>query len=634
MAARLRQRIFTPLPLGQIKPTGWLRQQLQIQADGLSGALDQFWPDIQDSSWFGGSAEGWERAPYWLDGVIPLAHLLDDAVLMARIKSYIDYIVSHQADDGWLGPRDANVENIEATAEYDPWGLILALKMLVQYHEISQEPEVLDAVKRCLRMMDQHMDRTPLFNWSQYRWFESLVSIYYVYELTNEDWLIDLARKFFEQGFDWKAFYKTDEVRTPNQRRGDWSFDKHVVNNAMAVKANALWWRVSGEQSDLDFGREMIAVLDRFHGMVTGVFTGDECLSGKNPVQGTELCAVAEYMFSLEQMQTVLADPLIGDRLEQVAFNALPATFGPDMWTHQYDQQVNQVQATDNQAHMWTTNGDASNTFGLEPHFGCCTSNMHQAWPKFAASLLMQTDDAGIAVVAYAPCEASFESNGAPVQVEVITDYPFRETIKIVVTTEAPVHFPLKLRIPQWATRATIAVDAQEYLPQAGSYHSLDREWTGRTEVQLTLPMQPRTSRRYRNALAIERGPLVYSLKIGEQWTRFNEALPCREEPHADYEVTPTTPWQFALQVDEGHPDSSLQFTEHAVGDCPFSPEGAPVSATVQGRSIRWGLSHGWAGNTPASPVEPERFLSTETETLTLIPYGCTNLRITEFPTV
>jgi hypothetical protein len=241
MKTLIRDRVLTPLPLGAIQPEGWLKQQLQVQVRGLSGALDQFWPDVMDSSWFGGQAEGWERAPYWMDGVIPLAHLLRDTDLMGRIKAYIDYIVEHQQDDGWLGPREANVENIEATEDYDPWGLILALKVLVQYHEISKDMKVLAAVIRCLRMMDRHMDAAPLFNWSKYRWFESLVSIYYVYELTQERWLINLARKFFELGFDWKAFYQSDEVRTPSQRRGDWSFDKHVVNNAMALKANVLW---------------------------------------------------------------------------------------------------------------------------------------------------------------------------------------------------------------------------------------------------------------------------------------------------------------------------------------------------------------------------------------------------------
>ncbi|HKI19555.1 MAG TPA: hypothetical protein VKA15_16840, partial [Isosphaeraceae bacterium] len=99
----LRATAFEPLPLGSIKPSGWLKDQLGIQATGLSGHLDEFWPDIKESAWFGGKAEGWERVPYWLDGVVPLAYLLDDASLKAKVKKSIDTILDRQHPDGWLG---------------------------------------------------------------------------------------------------------------------------------------------------------------------------------------------------------------------------------------------------------------------------------------------------------------------------------------------------------------------------------------------------------------------------------------------------------------------------------------------------------------------------------------------------
>ena len=93
---------MSPLALGAVRPSGWLLRQMRIQADGLSGHLDQFWPDVSESQWFGGPAEGWERAPYWLDGAIPLAWLLDDAPMKARITSHVNFIITHQRDDGWL----------------------------------------------------------------------------------------------------------------------------------------------------------------------------------------------------------------------------------------------------------------------------------------------------------------------------------------------------------------------------------------------------------------------------------------------------------------------------------------------------------------------------------------------------
>ncbi len=80
----------------QIKPQGWLRDQLILQAKGLCGNLDKVWPDVRDSAWVGGDREGWERVPYWLDGFIPLAYLLEDEDMIARAKRYVDKILENQ----------------------------------------------------------------------------------------------------------------------------------------------------------------------------------------------------------------------------------------------------------------------------------------------------------------------------------------------------------------------------------------------------------------------------------------------------------------------------------------------------------------------------------------------------------
>src|SRR5512132_447565 len=416
---------FEPLPLGAVRPEGWLARQLRIQADGLSGHLDEFWPDIAQSQWFGGNAEGWERAPYWLDGVIPLAWLLDDAALKKRITNHVDYIVAHQRPDGWYGPYP-----LDAVAKrYDMWAILLANKMLAQYHEATGDARVLDAVEKSLRAMYDGLDRTPLYAWGKFRWFEGLVPAYYVYERRPQPWLLDLARKLRTQGVDYAALYQTDDIKVPTPRRGLWKWTKHVVNAGMAPKAAALSWRLDRREVDREFARGMIDILDRHHGQATGMFSGDECLSGRNPLQGTELCAVVEFMYSLEHLFATFGDPWFADRLERVAFNALPATFSPDMWAHQYDQQVNQVQCRINAEHQFTTKGAESNLYGLEPNFGCCTANMHQGWPKFAAHLWMKTPDEGLVAAAWAPCRVETRLRDVPVTVAVDTEYPFRESV-------------------------------------------------------------------------------------------------------------------------------------------------------------------------------------------------------------
>jgi hypothetical protein len=628
--------MFRPLPLGSIRPEGWLLRQLRLQRDGLTGHLDEFWPDVAESQWFGGAAEGWERAPYWLDGAIPLAFLLDDAAFKERMTRRVGHIVAHQRPDGWYAPypEDAGAK------PYDLWAILLINKALVQYHEATGDARVLEAVRRSLRALLAGVERTPLFDWGRFRWYEGLVPALYVYERSGEAWLLELARTLRAQGVDFEALYRAEDVTLPTPRRGLWKWTKHVVNTAMATKAAALSWRLDRRPEDRAFARRMIEILDRHHGQATGMFSGDECLAGKNPLQGTELCAVVEFLYSLETLFSVFGDPWFADRLERVAYNALPATFAPDMWSHQYDQQANQVQCTVNPEHLFTTNGPESNIFGLEPNFGCCTANMHQGWPKLAAQLWMKTEDEGLVAAAYAPCRVSFASRGVRVTVAVDTDYPFRETLRVTVRSERSAAFPLVLRVPAWAEGATVRVGAGAEQPmQAGSLHRIAREWSGETTLAVHFPMRATLSVRYNEAVAVERGPLVYSLRIDEEWTRIHADKPHRELPHGDFEVRPKSPWNYGLVLDAKRPEESLVFEERPVGAQPFSPSGAGMVARTRGRQIAaWKLAHGWAGEVSrADPTWAHRHKADSlgpVEEVSLVPYGCTNIRITEFPRV
>ncbi len=523
--------------------------------------------------------------------------------LQKRISGYVRHIVTAQRADGWYAPypQDASAK------PYDLWAMLLANKALVQYHEATGEPQVLEAVMRNLKAVLGALERKPLFNWGKFRWFEGLIPAYYAYEKTGEGWLLDLARKLHAQGFDYMAFYATEDATSPTPRRGRWTYEKHVVNTGMALKAYALSSRLTGSERERNFPAKMLRILDRYHGQVTGMFTGDECLAGKSPTQGTELCAVVETLFSLELLISVTGSARFADRLEKIAFNALPATFAPDMWSHQYDQQVNQVQCTINPDQMWSTNGPESNLFGLEPNYGCCTSNLSQGWPKFAAHLWMRTPDGGIAAVAYAPSRAQFQVGKVPVQAEIETDYPFREDVRLVISPQAPARFPVAFRVPAWAEGAVMQVAGGASKPlKPGSWHWLDRHWKGDTEIRLHFPMKPRITRRYNGAVAIERGPLVYSLKLGENRTRVNADKPHRELPHGDFEIRSTTPWNYALAVNEAKPETSVSFEEHPVGERPFSPEGAGVIGKVKGRKLPGWKHRAWLGR--RSPAWPSEF--------------------------
>ena len=617
---------FSRLPLGAVRPLGWLRRQLRIQADGLTGHLDEFWPDVgPESAWRGGAGEGWERGPYYLDGLVPLAYLLDDRRLIAKAQPWLDWALDHQQPDGWLGPlRDPRDTRHRA---YDAWPVFVMLKALTQYEEARGDSRVLPAVLRFLAFLRDNLDRYPLFSWGAYRWADLLLSVVWAYNRSGEPWLLPLAAALHRQGYDWSDHFR--HFRYPGRVMGDYhNLATHVVNNAMGLKAPGILWQLSDDPADRDAVAEGLAALDRYHGQAGGVFSGDEHLAGLDPTQGTELCAVVELLFSLECLLAILGEPSLGDRLERAAYNALPATLTPDLWAHQYDQQANQVLCSVAPRH-WTNNGDDANIFGLEPNFGCCTANLHQGWPKFAASLWLATPDGGLAAVAYGPCEVTTSIDGRRVTVREETDYPFADTLRFTIAAEAPVELPLTLRVPAWCASATLEVGGETRPLAPRRFHTVRRHVAGPQTLTLRLPMPLHAESRHRGALTLERGPLVYALAPGERWRQIGG-----EAPHADWEVAPTTPWNYALAIDRQHPEHSISVTARPLADdgpVPFSPEGAPVQLAVPARRVPgWTLERNSAGPVPESPVATAAPL----ETVTLLPYGCTNLRVTEFPWV
>jgi hypothetical protein len=612
--APLAPNALTPLPLTAVKPRGWLKRQLEIQAAGQTGHLDEFWPSLTaDSGWLGGTGESWERGPYYLDGLLPLAFLLDSPELKAKALKWVNWTLDHQRPDGAIGPE----------RNTDWWPTFVQLKVLAQYHEATGDPRVLAVMRRYFEYMNRKIEADPLKQWAIYRWGDQELTIAWLYNRTGDAFLLDLARKLSRQGYNWKGHFA--DFKYPGKvSRGETGLHTHVVNNAMAIKTSGVWSWFSGEASDKQALHRLLEVMDKHHLHPNGVHGGDEHYAGLSPVQGTELCAVVEAMFSLELMMALHGDAALGDRLEKIAFNALPGTFDAAMWAHQYDQQPNQTLVSVHRRD-WTTNGPDSNLYGLEPNFGCCTANFHQGWPKFASHLWMATPGGGLAAVAWAPNQVRSVAGGVKVEIDVATEYPFRDRIDLTVKPEKAARFPLLLRIPAWAARASVEVNGKaEPQVKAGAFHRVLRQWKDGDKVTLRLPMDVRASRWYNNAVALDRGPLVFSLAIGQDWRKLRD-----RGPTADWAVHPTTPWNYALALDPANPAASVQAAEQPIPDAPFAPSAPPVVLKAKARRVPgWGMRNASAAPPPASPADTQE----PVETVDLIPYGAAKLRITLFP--
>jgi hypothetical protein len=573
---------------------------------------------MANSGWLGGKGESWERGPYFLDGIIPLAWTLEDERLKAKAQRFVDWTLEHKAANGMIGPASND----------DWWPRYVMLKALTQYQEYTGDPRVIPVMDRYFRYQLGELPKRPLRDWGKFRWQDQVLSVIWLYNRTGSAYLLDLARLLPTQGYDWMAQYAdfkytkkiTRDFIKLDQNQGlkDISLATHGVNNGQAVKTGPVWSLVSSEARDRSAVVTIISELDKYHGLPNGMFSCDEHLAGADPSQGSELCTVVEYMFSLEHALAITGEAALGDRLEKLAFNALPGTFTDDMWAHQYNQEPNQVECSLHHK-PWTTDGPESNLFGLEPNFGCCTANFHQGWPKLANSLFLvsgsQDSDAGDGLVAaaYAPCEVRTVLRGTPVHVIEDTAYPFRGAVRLTVHPAAPLAFPLQLRIPAWASGTELRVNGKlQPSPTPGSFARLERIWREGDAVEITFPMNPRVSRWFNDSIAIERGPLLFSYGIGETWVKLAD-----RGMTADWQVYPSTPWNYALAVDPQQPALSIQVSESEVGDSVFTARHAPVRLSVKARKVpSWRAEDGVANPVPQSPVssmEPE-------ENITLVP--------------
>ncbi len=621
--APLAAGAFNLLPLGAVMPKGWLRDQLGIQARGLGGHLDETWADVgSESGWLGGKGESWERGPYFVDGLLPLAYLLGDDALKAKAIRFVVWTLGSQQPNGMFGPATNN----------DWWPRMVMCKVLTQFYEATGDARVLPFLSRYFAYQLANLPARPLRDWGKFRWQDNALVVLWLYNRTGEAKLLELAELLHTQGFDWQRQYadfrytqrvtreaiKLDE----GQGLGDAALSTHGVNNGQALKAAPVRYLMTGKDADRRGLRQMLDALETYHGLPNGMFSCDEHLAGRNPSQGSELCTVVETMYSLEQSLAILGDAELGDRLEQIAYNALPGTFTDDMWAHQYNQEPNQVEVSLH-TKPWTTDGPESNLYGLEPNFGCCTANFHQGWPKFAASLWMRSEEGGLVAAVYAPSEVRTVVHGVDVHVVEETEYPFKGAIRLTVNPVAPARFPLHLRIPAWAAGAAIRVNGKaEAVPVPGTFTRLERVWKAGDVVELTLPMKPRVVTGYKQSVSVARGPLVFALPIGEDWVKLRD-----RGMTADWQVYPQTPWNYALVAPAA--EGAFKSDEGTVGAVPFARAGSAVTLEVRAkRVLGWRAIDGVADEPPTSPVASDQ----PVETIRLIPYAAAKLRVTSFP--
>lgn len=633
--APLKPLSFIKLPVGSILPEGWLRKYLELQKEGLTGHLGEIsaWLEKEDNAWLTtGGQHGWEEVPYWLKGYGNLAYILNDPKMIQETKVWLEGVFKSQTPDGYFGPVN------ERDGKRELWANMIMLWCLQSYYEYSGDRRVIDLMTNYFKWQLKLDDKVFLEDyWENSRGGDNLWSVYWLYNITGDRFLLELAEKIHRNTADWM-----NPAHLPN-----W----HNVNIAQSFREPATYYLLSGDSTHLEATYNVFSLIRRTFGQVPGgMFGADENarIGYIDPRQGTETCGFVEQMASDELLLRMTGDPFWAENCEDVAFNSYPAAVMSDFKSLRYITCPNHTISDSKNHHPGIDNRGpflAMNPFSSR----CCQHNHAQGWPYYTEHLVLATPDNGIAVALYGSCSARVKvADGKEVTLKEETHYPFEETVRFTVNTKENAAFPFYFRIPSWTKNAKIKVNGKpcKVKDTEGKYVRIERNWKNGDRVEIEMPMElsMRNWAVNQNSVSVNYGPLTLSLQIPEEYKRVDSKASAigdskwqkgaDAEKWPSYEIYPGGAWNYALMVCPERPWNNFQIEKRPwpADHFPFTQENVPLRVKAKGRQIPdWKIDG--TGLCGVLPNENAR-KSEVVEDIVLIPMGAARLRISAFPTV
>lgn len=634
----LRENPLCMLPLGDIRPTeGWLKEQLSLISDGITGRLPEYGPYFRpenDGFLHPDTHAGWEEVPLWLRGFYPMAVLTGNEKQLALAMRYIEAILASVDGDGWFGP--SHLKKSEETKDGLPipdlFPNMLLTDTLLLYYSASKDERVLSLlrgyVRFCLSLGDAQFlpHREGRLRWQKIRAGDMLEQLYEYYRVTHDGEALTLARR---------VYYAIAESRSG-------FCATHAVDFAQRFAAHGVYYTQSSEMSHL---RRTEYEYDKYRAvygeMPRGIFAADEQIriGAIDPREGFEPCGIVELAKNFYILGRVSGETVYADRAEDIMLNHFPASFTEDYRQIHYITSSNRP-ILSNATDAMTYNGSESHDRSYEiftPNNRCCGHNTGMGWPFYTMNLWQSTRDGGLAALLYAPAEVRTAVNGREIALRTETNYPFSGDVTVSLLSSGD--FPLYFRLPAWCTACAVRLNGEKIYGEEkhGGWLRIERAWQEGDTLALSFGMEITLTRwRSNGSVSVDRGPLTYSVRIGEEYRTLTDALAYNHpEPHLweNYEVLPKTPWNYGLLIENEDPASCIRLAEckEKLAKQPFSNQNAPIVLKARAKRIpAWGLEC----DTPAELQMGPVFSEEATEEIELIPLGCARLRMSCLPVV
>lgn len=478
---------FQLLPFGAIKPSGWIKEQMQKDMAGFVGHLDQLVPTLINDPIYGegrlqkhskakdlgnlrsGDAEGddqykwWnsETQSNWWDGYIRNALLLNDTKVIEKIRKYIDRILATQDADGYLGIYDKELRYQFNSENGELWSKATLYRGLLAYYEFTNDNKVWNAL---VKAVDNVMQNYPINQSDPFNVGNSFSGgvahgltftdvLDRMYQLTGNKKYWDYASFLFLNFSNNHSSEKDAQLKNifdttyKLQSHGAHTYE-HMRPLIVAAYAT--------ENSELQKALAIYLTRIKNATTFTGGAIGDEWIAGRtanSTTIGYEYCSLHELMNSYTVLLQKTGNNKIAESAENIFYNAAQGSRNPDHSCIAYLK-------TDNSYEMMGTKNGELETGRNQTRYKyspahqdvavCCNPNAGRITPYFIQSAWMKENDTSLVATLLTPTVLHTSIKNNNIAIEEITQYPFQNSFVFKITTAKNIHFILKIRKPDW----------------------------------------------------------------------------------------------------------------------------------------------------------------------------------------
>lgn len=617
--------------VSDIHPKGWLQTMMQRQHNGLTGHPEALSYPYNSCLWAGeisrsdeSYGDNWwryEQTAYYTDGLLRLGYELNADEMVQKAMEGIEYTLAHPSEKGVLG---------NSTLEGITWPMSVFFRVLQAKYEHDGDERIPAALERHYLNLNKEDLAGGIVGG---RNIMSLEGILWTYGKTGNPALLQLA----EDAWAIQDRFAVDETAIMSEE----PFYMHSVTFCEMLKLPLLLYAYTEKQKYHDLAMTAIRKLEKESILPDGVPSSAEYLLGNDIHISHETCDVVDFSWTLSHYLTVTGAVEWADKIEKAVYNAGMGSITKDFRSLQYFSSVNQFIATGSSNHNIYKHGSTWMAYRPTHETECCSGNVNRMLPNFVSRMWLTDANGGAVAAIYGPSEATFKTSLGDVTITCVTQYPFDETLTFTVKGVSGATIPLTLRIPAWCGNASLTMNgaAVNFALTAGTFVKVAEAVKDGDVITLTLPMTIQKTTLEGQGIYFQRGPLLLSYaipqKMEEDLTEYTN-MHGKKPENADFKcwnITPAADFNYAY-ADDRQPltvsGSTIGETEGAI---PFDASYTPFKLRIPVKQIKWELEDGCY--TPRQPQQGQlKLLSEETKYIDLIPYGCTELRLTVFPDV